>query len=80
MSLTALGVLLTFLALFGVVHEEDEGVAAHLFQILMGGQVPIIAFFALTWLPRAPKQALQVLGLQLLTGLAALLPVYLLEM
>jgi hypothetical protein len=28
-------------AMFGVVHEADEGTAAHVFQLLMAAQVPL---------------------------------------
>jgi hypothetical protein len=63
MSLTALGIVVGHIALFGVAREADEGTAAHLWQILMAGQVPIVAYFAVKWLPRAPGQALQVLAL-----------------
>jgi hypothetical protein len=58
-----------------VVHEADEGGAAHLWQLLMAGQAPVLAFFAIKWLPRAPKQALYILALQTgvaLTSLAAM--------
>jgi hypothetical protein len=34
----------------------------HLWQLLMAFQMPIIAFFAFKWLPRAPRQALYVLA------------------
>ena len=51
---------------------------AHLWQILMGGQLPLLAFFLIKWLPRAPKAALSVLALQILAALAAMAPVYLL--
>src|SRR3989344_6067724 len=51
-----------------IVHAEDEGIAAHLFQILTGGQLPFIAYFAFNWLPRAPKYALTVLFIQFLVG------------
>jgi hypothetical protein len=44
----------------------------------MAGQIPIIAIFALGWLPRAPRQAMLVLALQLIAGLAAAAPVFLL--
>ncbi len=80
MSLAALTIVLTFLAIYGVVHEPDEGTAAHLWQLLMGGQLPIIAFFAIKWLPQAPNQALPVLALQAVAGLAAAAPVFLLEL
>jgi hypothetical protein len=45
----------------------------------MAGQIPIIAFFAIKWLPRSPKQALLVLVLQGSAALMALAPVYLLR-
>lgn len=80
MSIAALALVLGFLAIYGVVHQEDEGTAAHLWQLLMGGQVPIVAYFAVKWLPRAPGPALGVLALQAIAGLAALAPVFLLEL
>jgi hypothetical protein len=80
LSLTALVTVLIFLSIFGVVHQTDEGAAAHIWQILMGLQVPIIVFFAIKWLPRAPRQALYVLALQAVFALAALAPVYFLKL
>jgi hypothetical protein len=80
MSLAALATVLGHVAVFGVVHEADEGTPAHVFQLLIAGQVPIVAFFAIKWLPRNPKQALQVLALQAVAGLAALAPVYFLHL
>jgi hypothetical protein len=64
MSFTALTVVLGYIALFGVARQADEGTAAHLWQLLMAGQLPIIAFFAIKWLARTPKEALLVLALQ----------------
>jgi len=64
MSLTALGVVLGHVAIYGIVHEADEGAAAHIWQLLMAGQLPIVAFFAFKWLPRAPMRSLRVLALQ----------------
>ncbi len=78
MSCAALALVLGHAALFGIVHEADEGTAAHIFQLLMVGQVPIVAFFAAKWLPRAPRQTLQVLALQAGAGLAAIVSVVLL--
>ena len=78
MSFAALALVLGHFALFGIVHEADEGTAAHIFQLLMVGQVPIVAFFAVKWLPRAPRQTLQVLALQVGAGLAAIVSVVLL--
>jgi hypothetical protein len=76
MSLAALAVVLVHVARFGVARQADEGTSAHLFQLLMAGQVPVLVFFAVKWLPRAPRQALQVLALQAGAALAALAPVY----
>ena len=76
MSLAALTVVLGHIALFGVVRETDEGATAHIWQLLMAAQIPVVAYFALKWLPRAPKQALPVLALQIAAALMALAPVY----
>lgn len=76
MSLAALTLVLGHAAMFGVVHEADEGAAAHIFQLLMVAQIPVVAFFAIKWLPRARRQALQVLALQAGAGLAALAAVF----
>jgi hypothetical protein len=81
MSLIALTMLLIDLSYYGIAHEvaqKDEGAVAHLWQLLMAGQVPIIAFFAIRWLPRAPRQSLPVLALQAGAALASATPVLLL--
>ena len=80
MSFAALALVLGHVALFGAVREADEGTAAHLWQILMAGQVPIVAFFAIKWLPQIPRPALVILALQALAALAALAPVFLLNL
>jgi hypothetical protein len=79
MSLAALAVLLVALGLWGIranQQAQDEGTAAHLWQLLIGGQLPVVAWFALKWLPRAPKQALGVLLLQALAGASSCIPVF----
>ncbi|MFL5606631.1 MAG: hypothetical protein ACJ8AD_09315 [Gemmatimonadaceae bacterium] len=80
MSLAALGTVLLHLARFGVTHEPDEGAAAHIWQLLMAGQLPVIAYFAIRWLPQAPREAAAVLALQLVAVVAALAPVFLLQL
>jgi hypothetical protein len=75
MSLTALTLVLVHIALFGAARQADEGPTAHLWQLLMAGQLPILAFFAVKWLPRAPRQTLYVLGLQAGAVLASIAPV-----
>ena len=64
----------------GLVREPDEGAIAHIWQILMAGQLPVLAFFAIKWLPRAPRQTLYVLALQAGAVLAAMAPVYFLNL
>jgi hypothetical protein len=70
MSLAALTVVLGHAALFGVVHEADEGTPAHIWQLLIAGQVPVVAFFAIKWLPRATRPTLLVLAMLAGTTLA----------
>jgi hypothetical protein len=76
MSLAALAMVLGHAAIFGVVHEADEGTPAHIFQLLMAAQIPVVAFFAIKWLPRAPRQTLHVLVLQAGAALAAIAAVF----
>ena len=80
MSLAALAIVLGHVAMFGAAREADEGAAAHLWQLLIAEQLPIIGFFTLRWLAQMPKQALQVLALQIVAALAALAPVYFLNL
>jgi len=64
MSFAALMVILGYVAIFGVVHNQDEGAPARIFQLIMVAQLPIAAYFAFKWLPKRPAQALVVLALQ----------------
>jgi hypothetical protein len=76
MSLTALGIVIGYAAMYGVARQADEGAAAHLWQLLMAGQLPLIAFFAIKWLPKAPKECALVLVLQGAAALSAMFPVW----
>ena len=64
MSVGALAMIVWFVAVHGVVHQSDEGAQAHLWQLLVAGQVPLVLYFAFRWLPIAPRPALVVIGLQ----------------
>jgi len=64
MSIAGLALVLGHVAVSGGGREADEGTAARLWWLLMGLQVPVVAFFAVTWLPRAPRMATLVLALQ----------------
>ena len=76
MSAAALALVLGHVAIFGAAREADEGAVAHLWQLLMAGQAPVVAYFALKWLPRDSGQALRVLAAQAVAMLAACAPVY----
>lgn len=76
MSLTALVIVIGHAAMFGTARQADEGPAAHLWQLVMAGQIPIMAFFAIKWLPTRPRQALVIFVLQGAAALAAIFPVW----
>jgi hypothetical protein len=76
-SLAALALVLGHAALIGVVHQPDEGAAAHVFQLLIAAQVPLLALFVAKWLHRAPRQVVKVLALQAAIAIAACSAVYL---
>lgn len=80
LSFAALTVVVVSLAMsnWTVAHESDEGAAAHLWQLCMAVQIPVLLFFALKWIRRSPKQAVAVLAAQLAAALLAMAPVYLL--
>jgi hypothetical protein len=79
MSLAALAIVVTYAAVFGTARQADEGTAAHLWQLLMAGQVPVVAFFAIRWVPARPKPGLAILALQIVAALAAMFPVWWLQ-
>ena len=79
MSIAALTMFLIYLAIFGKVHHEDKGTPAHVFQLLLAGQLPIVAFFAIKHFPKQPKQTLKILMLQLIAALIPIAVVFLIE-
>ena len=76
MSLGALATVIAYATMFGTARQADEGTAAHIWQLLMAGQVPVVAFFVIKWLPTEPRQAWPVLALQVCAALAAMFPVW----
>jgi hypothetical protein len=80
MSLIALAVVLVHILTIGVVREADEGPTAHIWQLLMAGQLPILGYFLIRWLPRVPRHTMFVLALQIAAVLAAMAPVYFLRL
>ena len=79
MSFGALATIALFIALHGTAPQADEGAAAHIWQLLMAGQAPIVLYFALKWVPQSPRQAVPILALQVGAALAAMAPVFLLH-
>jgi hypothetical protein len=75
MSFAALAIVLLHVAMHGTAREPDEGAAAHLFQLLIVAQVPLAVYFSIRWLPKAPRQGVKVLVLQLASALLACAPV-----
>lgn len=76
MSLLALGMVLVHFTIFGIVKETDEGTAAHIFQLLMVGQFPIVAFLAFRWFAIAPRQTFFFIVFQVVAALAAIMAVF----
>jgi hypothetical protein len=78
MSLSALLIVLVAIPVAGTKPQPDEGAAAHIWQLLMVGQLPILGWFVLHWVRRDFKAGVAVLGMQVAAIVAALLPVWLL--
>ena len=76
LSLVALGIMIIHITMFGAVREADEGTGAHLFQIWLVLELFLVAFFAVMWLPKAPKEALLILTVQIVAALAVCAPVF----
>ena len=79
MSLVALAMILGYVAIFGIVQNEDEGTPARIFQLIMLAQLPIAGYFAIKWLPKQPKQSLMVLALQAVAWLVPIATIMWLE-
>jgi hypothetical protein len=76
MSVAALALVLGYAALVGTAPQRDEGTVARIWQLLMIGQLPVIGYFALRWLPIEPRPTLVMLGVQCGAALAAAFPVW----
>jgi hypothetical protein len=79
MSVCAMAVIIVHLVRFGLAREADEGPSAHLWQLMMGAQLPIVGLFLLRWLPRSGRSGLVVLGVQVVAAVAAMAPVFFLK-
>ena len=81
MSLAAVALLALALGTgFGTSSDGDEGTAAHLWQLLMAGQLPVIGYFAVRYATQAPREGAIVLTAQIGAVCAAAAPVFLLHL
>lgn len=76
MSVVAVAMVLGYVARYGGGPVRDEGTVGHLWQLLMALQLPIVAFFAIKWMPRAPRPTLYVLAEQAGAALASIALVF----
>ncbi len=77
MSVLSFALVIEGVLQFGLHHREvDEGWQAHLFQLLMVLQVPIVVLFTATANWKQPNRALLVLGVQGAAWCAALGALY----
>jgi len=76
MSIAALLMLGIVGATKGLLREADEGPVAHIWQLLMAGQLPLLAYFLIRWLPRLPRPTVYVFALQVAAAIAAMAPIY----
>lgn len=79
MSFLALALLLGYVTIFGTTRHEEEDAPARLFQLIMAAQLPVIAYFAIKWLPKRPKGSLLILALHALAWILPILAVIWLE-
>ena len=70
--------IVSFITLVGVEQNEDEGMAAHLFQLWLAYEVVAIGFFAAKWLAKDPKSVLYILAVQVMAVILAAAPIFIL--
>jgi hypothetical protein len=66
--------------LLGIANVKIGYVKAGAASLATKIELPLVAYFAFKWLPRAPRLAFSVLGLQALALIAALSPEYFLNL
>jgi hypothetical protein len=76
MSLAAFTLVIATVTSFGPNREPDEGAAAHVFQLLIAGQLLLVAFFVWRWIRRDWRAALSMMAVQAVATALALAPVW----
>ena len=79
MSACALAAIAVHIFRSGIAPQADEGTAAHLWQLLMAGQLPVVAWFAIRWLPERGRRAMTISAIHVGAISAAIFPVWLLN-
>ncbi len=64
MSAMAVVLVIGHYMLYGEDRDADEGTAAHLFQMLLVLQIPIIFAFLVKWFPKERHQVLWILAME----------------
>ena len=79
--LTFFAVMLILFTINGLPSpQKDEGTMAHLFQIWIVLEIPMLSFFAIKWLPQAPKEASIILAIQIISALMVCAPVFIFKL
>ncbi|MGZ3297572.1 MAG: hypothetical protein ACXU8O_01040 [Asticcacaulis sp.] len=76
MSFAAFAIVGAYIVATGGRHQTDEGAIAHIFQLLIAAQLPVVVFFILRWIRSRPWACLTLLAVQGLALALALLPVW----
>lgn len=76
MSIGALAVVAGHMVTSGVAPQADEGTAAHVWQLLMACQLPVVAWFALRWIPQRGRTAIAISAIHVGALAAACFPVW----
>lgn len=74
--------LICYVAFFGIVQARtsDEGLAARIFQLLIAGQIPFIAFFIFKYFSENKRGVIKILVTQVVTMLLVVGCVFVFEM
>lgn len=72
MCVAALATVATHISRTSTAPQANEGTTAHVWQGLMAGQIPVIAFYSIKWLPREARTDLAVLAVQIGAAVAGL--------
>jgi hypothetical protein len=81
MSLAALLLLIGYVAFVGVPKPSagDEGTAARVFQLLMGGQALVIGYFAVKYFRKHPSQTMFIIATQIAAAVVPFITLWFLE-